>query len=65
MIATTIPALAETTPNLRINELNDVIISLVSEYGLDLAISEQEHNNTSNEFSNWIYYMTLPINKHQ
>ncbi|MCK5739906.1 hypothetical protein KAH55_12015 [bacterium] len=65
MIATTIPALAETTPSLRINELNDVILSLVSEYGLDLAISEQEHKSTINEFSSWIYYMTLPINERQ
>jgi hypothetical protein len=65
MITTTIPALADTTPNLRINELNDVILSLVSEYGLDLAISEQEPNGTSNELTNWIYYMTLPISDRQ
>ena len=63
MIATTIPALVNTIPNLGINELSDIILSLVSEYGLDLAISEQDSRNSSNELTSWIYYMTLPTKR--
>lgn len=64
MVTTTTQALIGTTPNLGINELSDVVLSLVSEFGLDLSLSEQEPQSSNDEFTSWIYYLTLP-DKHQ